>query len=242
MKERLQKIIAQSGICSRRAAETLITAGKVTVNGRKVSLGDSADPARDRVCVDGKLIGGGEEKVYLMLYKPRGYVTTMSDEHGRKTVAELVEGCGARVVPVGRLDFTSEGLLLLTNDGALTHALTHPSHEVPKYYEVRVRGDLRRVEQLREPMKIDGHEIAPAEVYLLSEEENSAKIRIGIHEGRNRQIRKMCEQCGFEVRRLKRTAIGKLQLDPALHAGQFRALTPKELQYLQEITAQPQEL
>ena len=141
MEERLQKLLAQAGLCSRREAERWIDDGRVTVNGKKASVGDKADPRRDKIFVDGKPIGGAEEKVYLMLYKPRGYVTTMKDEHGRKTVADLVRGCGARVVPVGRLDYNSEGLLLLTNDGDLLNALTHPRHEVEKHYEVRVRGN-----------------------------------------------------------------------------------------------------
>ncbi|MFR0923442.1 MAG: pseudouridine synthase [Butyricicoccaceae bacterium] len=135
MEERLQKLLAQAGLCSRREAERWIDDGRVTVNGKKASVGDKADPRRDKIFVDGKPIGGAEEKVYLMLYKPRGYVTTMKDEHGRKTVADLVRGCGARVVPVGRLDYNSEGLLLLTNDGDLLNALTHPRHEVEKHYE-----------------------------------------------------------------------------------------------------------
>ncbi|MDY3618967.1 pseudouridine synthase [Agathobaculum sp.] len=241
MQERLQKILAQAGLCSRRTAEIWIEQGRVTVNGRKVSLGDRADPRQDYICVDGKPIGTAEQKVYLMLYKPRGYVTTLKDEHGRKTVAELTNGCGARVVPVGRLDYASEGLLLLTNDGELTNALTHPRHEVPKVYEVRVRGALQKISKLSEAMEIDGYQIQPAEVVLLTQDEQTAKLRLTIHEGRNRQIRKMCEQCGLEVRRLKRVAIGKLALDPALKAGSWRELTQQELCYLQETTANMQD-
>ena len=155
MEERLQKILAQAGLCSRREAERWILEGRVTVNGHAASLGDRADLRRDQIHIDGKPIGASEEKKYLMLYKPRGYVTTMKDERGRKTVADLVRGCGARVVPVGRLDYNSEGLLLLTNDGALVNALTHPRHEVEKHYEVRVRGRLDNIPRLSEPMKID---------------------------------------------------------------------------------------
>ena len=193
MEERLQKLLAQAGLCSRREAERWIDDGRVTVNGKKASVGDKADPRRDKIFVDGKPIGGAEEKVYLMLYKPRGYVTTMKDEHGRKTVADLVRGCGARVVPVGRLDYNSEGLLLLTNDGDLLNALTHPRHEVEKHYEVRVRGNLENIPKLAEPMEIDGYSIRPATVVTIDRDEISAKLRLTIHEGRNRQIRKMCE-------------------------------------------------
>lgn len=241
MQERLQKILAQAGMCSRRTAETWIEQGRVTVNGRKASLGAQADSRIDHICVDGKPVGMAEQKVYLMLYKPRGYVTTLKDERGRKTVAELTKSCGARVVPVGRLDYASEGLLLLTNDGELTHALTHPRHEVPKVYEVRVRGELQRIPELSEPMQIDGYQIRPAEAVLLSQDEQTAKLRLTIYEGRNRQIRKMCEQCGLEVRRLKRVAIGKLALDPALKAGSWRELTQQELHYLQESAANMQD-
>lgn len=241
MEERLQKIMAQAGLCSRREAETWITAGRVTVNGRKACLGDRADGCRDKILIDGKPIGGSEGKKYLMLYKPRGYVTTMKDERGRKTVFDLVKGCGARVVPVGRLDYNSEGLLLLTNDGALVHALTHPRHEIEKHYKVRVRGRLDQIERLSQPMKIDGYEIQPADVVVLEQDEQSAKLRLTIHEGRNRQIRKMCEQCGLEVRRLKRVAIGNLPLDRALKAGDWRELTAEELSYLQGISANLQD-
>ena len=139
MEERLQKLLAQAGLCSRREAERWIEDGRVTVNGRTASVGDKADMRRDKIMVDGRPLGGSEEKRYLMLYKPRGYVTTLKDERGRKTVADLVRGCGARVVPVGRLDYNSEGLLILTNDGDLVNGLTHPRHEVEKHYEVRVR-------------------------------------------------------------------------------------------------------
>ena len=143
MEERLQKLLAQAGLCSRREAERWITDGRVTVNGRTASVGDKADLRRDKIMVDGRPLGGSEEKRYLMLYKPRGYVTTLKDERGRKTVADLVRGCGARVVPVGRLDYNSEGLLLLTNDGDLVNGLTHPRHEVEKHYEVRADGARR---------------------------------------------------------------------------------------------------
>ena len=152
MEERLQKLLAQAGLCSRREAERWITDGRVTVNGRTASVGDKADLRRDKIMVDGRPLGGSEEKRYLMLYKPRGYVTTLKDERGRKTVADLVHGCGARVVPVGRLDYNSEGLLLLSNDGDLVNGLTHPRHEVEKHYEVRVR----QYGQYPAPFRADG--------------------------------------------------------------------------------------
>lgn len=241
MEERLQKLLAQAGLCSRREAERWILEGRVVVNGHAASLGDRADLRRDKIQVDGKPIGMAEEKRYLMLYKPRGYVTTLHDEHGRKTVADLVRDCGARVVPVGRLDYNSEGLLLLTNDGALVNALTHPRHEVEKHYEVRVRGRLDNIPRLAEPMTIDGYAIRPADVVILEKDEQSAKLRLIIHEGRNRQIRKMCEQCGLEVRRLKRVAVGNLPLDTHLKSGAWRDLTEDELAYLQEIAANLQD-
>lgn len=192
---------------------------------------------RDKIMVDGRPLGGSEEKRYLMLYKPRGYVTTLKDERGRKTVADLVRGCGARVVPVGRLDYNSEGLLLLTNDGDLVNGLTHPSHEVEKHYEVRVRGNMDNIPRLSEPMELDGYAIRPAGVVIMERGEDSAKIRMTIHEGRNRQIRRMCEKVGLEVRRLKRVAIGDMPLDPKLKSGAWRELTQDELAYLQDLCA-----
>ena len=241
MEERLQKILAQAGLCSRREAEKWMLDGRVTVNGRAASPGDRADLKRDKVLVDGKPIGMAEEKRYLMLYKPRGYVSTRKDERGRKTVVDLVRDCKARVVPVGRLDYNSEGLLLLTNDGELVHALTHPRHEVEKHYEVRVRGRLDNLAKLSEPMEIDGYRIRSATVTVLEQDEQSAKLRLTIHEGRNRQIRKMCEQCGLEVRRLKRVAVGTLPLDPGLKSGAWRELTADEVAYLQGVAAKLQD-
>lgn len=237
MKQRLQKLISAAGLASRRKSEELIKMGKVTVNGIPAALGDSADPDTDVICVDGKLLAKCEERTYIMLYKPRGYVTTLKDERGRKTVADLVRGCGARVVPVGRLDYNSEGLLLLTNDGDLVNGLTHPRHEVEKHYEVRVRGNMDNIPRLSEPMELDGYAIRPAGVTVLERGEDSAKIRMTIHEGRNRQIRRMCEKAGLEVRRLKRVAIGDMPLDPKLKSGAWRELTQDELAYLQDLCA-----
>lgn len=235
MQERLQKLLAQAGVCSRRAAEELITAGRVTVNGRPAQLGGKADAARDHICVDGKPIAHAEVKRYLMLHKPRGFVTTLHDEKGRRDVSQLVADCGARVYPVGRLDYDSEGLLLMTNDGDLAFQLTHPRHEVPKRYLVSVRGDLERLPELSRPMKIDGYEIQPAEVTVIRQSEGQASLRLVIHEGRNRQIRKMCAQCGLWVRRLKREAVGDLTLDPLLPTGKWRALTVAEIAYLKSL-------
>ncbi len=233
MKERIQKLMAQAGLCSRRAAEQIIRAGGVTVNGRPASLGDTADPARDKILVHGKPLRRAEEKVYLMLNKPRGYVSTLKDERGRKTVRQLVAGCHARVYPVGRLDADSEGLLLMTNDGDLTLSLTHPSHEAGKTYLVSVRGDLARLPELEQPMDIDGYTVRPAKVYIRDQASpTEAHIEMTIHEGRNRQIRKMCEKCGLDVRRLKRVAVGELHLDPKLAPGKWRMLTPEEIAYL----------
>lgn len=233
MKERIQKLMAQAGLCSRRAAEQIIRAGGVTVNGRPASLGDTADPARDKILVHGKPLRRAEEKVYLMLNKPRGYVSTLKDERGRKTVRQLVAGCHARVYPVGRLDADSEGLLLMTNDGGLTLSLTHPSHEAGKTYLVSVRGDLARLPELEQPMDIDGYTVRPAKVYIRDQASpTEAHIEMTIHEGRNRQIRKMCEKCGLDVRRLKRVAVGELHLDPKLAPGKWRMLTPEEIAYL----------
>ena len=233
MKERIQKLMAQAGLCSRRAAEQIIRAGGVTVNGRPASLGDTADPARDKILVHGKPLRRAEEKVYLMLNKPRGYVSTLKDERGRKTVRQLVAGCHARVYPVGRLDADSEGLLLMTNDGDLTLSLTHPSHEAGKTYLVSVRGDLARLPELEQPMDIDGYTVRPAKVYSRDQASpTEAHIEMTIHEGRNRQIRKMCEKCGLDVRRLKRVAVGELHLDPKLAPGKWRMLTPEEIAYL----------
>lgn len=235
MKERIQKVLAQAGVCSRRAAEELIRQGRVTIDGRKAGLGDQADANRQKIAVDGKLVDAPEKKVYLMLNKPRGYVSTARDERGRKTVTDLVRDCGARVYPVGRLDYDSEGLLLMTNDGALTLKLTHPRHEIGKTYHVTVRGDLNRVPELSLPMKIDGVKVTAADVHLVfQQDDHTARISMTINEGRNRQIRKMCEQAGLDVRRLKRVAVGELGLDRKLAPGKWRELTAEEIAYLQD--------
>lgn len=235
MQERLQKILSGAGICSRRAAEKLIENGAVTVNGIPAKLGDRADAQTDKICVNGKYIGTHEELHTVMLYKPAGVVTTMSDEKNRKTVAQLVRDCPVRVLPAGRLDQYSEGLLLLTNDGTLLEALTHPRYHVDKRYEVTVRGTNENIAKLSEPMEIDGYQIRPAQVVIKKVNADGTRVlHITIHEGRNRQIRKMCAQCSCKVVRLRRIAIGSLQLDTALRPGQWRELTPEELSILRQ--------
>jgi len=233
MQERLQKIIAASGECSRRNAEKLISDGKVRVNGIVASLGDKADTAEDVIEVNGKTISG-VTKYYIMLNKPRGYITTLDDEKDRKTVAELVD-VGTRVHPVGRLDYNSEGLLIMTNDGELTYRLTHPSNEIPKGYIVTVRGNLEEgLTPLKSPIEIDGKMTRAAEVKVLRENSEGGLLHITIHEGRNRQIRRMCEAADLQVLRLKRVSLGDLMLD-RMPAGRWRHLTEGEVRYLKSL-------
>ena len=230
--ERLQKLIAAAGLCSRRTAEEWIAAGRVRVNGETATVGQSADPETDTICVDGVPLTPPERRVYLMLNKPRGYVTTLSDERGRPTAAELVADCGTRVYPVGRLDYDSEGLLLFTNDGALADRLMHPRREISKVYEVTARGSLDgAAERLRRPLVLDGYRIRPPEV----EQTAPGRFLITIHEGRNRQIRRMCAAAGLEVLRLRRIAEGPLQLG-TLAPGAWRPLTEAELAALRQET------
>lgn len=234
MMERLQKIIASRGVCSRRRAEELITAGKVTVNGTVAQLGQTADPETDDIRVEGKPLPGVEKKVYLMLNKPRGYVTTLSDEKGRKNAAELVAGCGVRVYPVGRLDMDSEGLLLFTNDGEFANLLMHPRHEVEKIYRVWVTGySSENMERLARPIELDGYTIRPPKLRLIGEPGAQTQIEVTIHEGRNRQVRRMCAAAGMEVKRLQRIAEGKVRLNN-LKLGTWRHLTAREIADLLE--------
>ena len=233
MEERLQKLITSCGVASRRTAEEWISAGRVSVNGETAKLGDRADLERDQVLVDGRPLRPAARRTYLMLNKPRGYVTTLSDEKGRRTVAGLVSGCGARVWPVGRLDLDSEGLLLLTDDGGLTQRLLHPSHQVEKEYLVWVAGDVERaLPILSGPMALDGDRLAPARVRRGRESGGVTQLSITIHQGKNRQVRRMCAQAGLDVLRLKRIREGELHLDRSLSPGQWRPLTQKELQLL----------
>ncbi len=232
MKERLQKLIASAGLCARRTAEDWIAAGRVCVNGAVASLGDRADLETDTVTVDGAPLPGRPGAVYLMLNKPRGYVTTLSDEYGRRTAAELVADCGVRVYPVGRLDRDSEGLLLFTNDGELAQRLLHPRHQVDKVYLVTVRGDIRgAAERLMAITELDGEPIAPAQAAEVARHEGQAVLRVTIHQGKNRQVRRMCAQIGLHVVRLQRIQEDSLLLGD-LPAGKWRYLTDQELQGL----------
>lgn len=236
MKERLQKLISGAGIASRRAAEKLILSGRVTVNGETATLGMGADLDKDIVEVDGVRIGEMSERMYIMLNKPRGYVTTLSDEKGRRTVAELVEGAGRRLYPVGRLDLNSEGLLIMTDDGEAANALMHPAHEVEKVYSVTVRGRVtqRQIAAMEALRAMDGKEIHPAKVKLLSSDDEFTRLRFTIHEGRNRQVRRMCESVNLVVTRLVRTSEGELKLGK-LPSGRWRLLTGDEVGYIKSL-------
>ena len=233
MTERIQKLISAAGLMSRRAAEEAIAAGRVEVNGEKAGLGDRADPAADRITVDGKELPRTEEKLYLMLNKPRGYVTTLHDEKGRRNVTELMTGLDARVYPVGRLDMYSEGLLLLTNDGDFANRVMHPSHEVTKTYRTWVTGaDIEKaVKTLRRPMEIDGAAVRAQGVDIEQSFPGGALLNVRIGEGRNRQVRKMCEQAGLKVTRLQRGAEGGVELG-SLKSGCWRRLTQEETEML----------
>lgn len=230
--ERLQKIIAARGLCSRRQAEKWIEEGRVRVNGNTAHLGDTADVTEDVIEVDGKRLPKAGKKVYLMLNKPRGYVTTLSDEKGRKNAAELVAGCGVRVYPVGRLDMDSEGLLLFTNDGEFANLMMHPKHEVDKIYRVWVTNFApEKLEALKEPIELDGYKIKAPKVRPVRMEPSRAILDVTIHEGRNRQVRRMCQAAGLEVARLKRIAEGSLRIGE-LKPGAWRYLEPRELELL----------
>ena len=232
MEQRLQKLIAAAGLCSRRRAEEWLEAGRVTVNGRAARVGDKADPERDDVRLDGAPLQKQTRSVCILLNKPRGYVTTLSDERGRPTVAELVRGVPERVYPVGRLDMDSEGLLLLTNDGALTQRLLHPSFRIDKTYEVDVSGfQPDSAAALSAVRELDGEPVSPAQVTVLSRSGEWARLSVVIHEGKNRQIRRMCAQCGLTVRRLRRVQEHTLMLG-SLPPGKWRYLTREELDAL----------
>ena len=228
MEERLQKLLSAAGVCSRRAAETYLTAGRVTVNGEMAQLGQRADPDRDEILVDGRPLALRGEPVYILLNKPRGYVTTLADERGRKTVAELVADCGQRVYPVGRLDLDSEGLLLLTNDGEWAQHLLHPKHEVEKTYHVSVFGPVAgAAARLAAVTDLEGEPIRPARVEVLRQTAKTAVLAVTIHEGKNRQVRRMCARCGLTVKRLRRVREGALELGN-LQPGKWRYLTESE--------------
>ena len=234
--QRLDKFLSDSGAGTRSQVRLLLKAGRVTVDGVPCRDGSLKIDPTARICLDGAALGGRQRTV-VMLNKPAGYVTATEDSG--PTVMDLLpaEMRHLSLKPVGRLDKQTEGLLLLTNDGDLVNGLTHPRHEVEKHYEVRVRGNMDNIPRLSEPMELDGYAIRPAGVTVLERGEDSAKIRMTIHEGRNRQIRRMCEKAGLEVRRLKRVAIGNMPLDPKLKSGAWRELTQDELAYLQDLCA-----
>lgn len=232
MEERIQKIMASRGVASRRASEELILQGRVTCNGQVCGLGDRADPEKDTILVDGRPLPSTPEAIYILLHKPRGYVTTLSDEKGRKNVSQLVSDCPQRVYPVGRLDMDSEGLLLLTNDGELANHLMHPSHVVDKVYQVWVQGCTPEgLERLSQPIELDGYRIRKPDVKCQKRTGEKALLQITIHEGRNRQIRRMCAIAGMEVQRLKRIREGSLSLGQ-LPLGKWRYLTKEEVMAL----------
>lgn len=237
-KVRVQKLIAESGLCSRRKAEELIASGEVTINGRTCSLGDKADPHADIIAVSGKRIGGApREKRYIMLNKPRGYITTMSDEQGRRIAAELLDGVEERVIPVGRLDRNSEGLLLFTNDGEFANEITHPSRHVSKTYRVTIDGKVTEEQIMRLTSGVeldDGKVTLPCSVEVLVEQPERTVLRITIKQGLNRQIRRMCAAVGLQVGRLRRTAIGGVKLG-MLKTGEWRDLTKEELRILRAV-------
>lgn len=230
---RLQKYLSMCAVASRRKSEELIAQGKVKINGKVAQIGDKVSPKRDTVTVSGKKVAAHRSKVYIMLHKPRGFITTMDDEMGRKCVAELVSDVGERVYPVGRLDKDSEGLLLLTNDGEFTNHMTHPSKHIPKTYRVTVRPDVTddMLTTFSAGMEIDGRMTAPADAHIIEKQDNRVVLEIVLYEGRNRQIRKMCEALGLEVARLKRTSMGSLKLG-MLPPGKWRELTEDEVHKL----------
>lgn len=230
---RLQKFLSECGVASRRKAEELISMGKVKVNGRVAQIGDKVNPKRDTVTVSGKKVVSAKNKYYIMLHKPRGFVTTLSDEMDRRCVADLVKDIPERIYPVGRLDKDSEGLLLMTNDGDFANAMMHPKHHVPKTYRVTVRQNVTEnmVDQLAVGIVIEGRKTAPADVRVLLKEETRTVLEIVLYEGRNREIRKMCESLGLDVIRLKRTQFGSIKLG-MLAQGKYRELTPDEVHKL----------
>lgn len=230
---RLQKYLSMCAVASRRKAEELIAQGKVKVNGRVAEIGDKVSPKHDTVTVSGRKIVANKKHYYIMLHKPRGFITTMDDEMGRKCVAELVKDVGARVYPVGRLDKDSKGLLLMTNDGEFANHMTHPSKHIPKTYRVTVRPDVTEdmLTAFATGMEIDGRITAPADAHVIEKQDNRVVMEIVLYEGRNRQIRKMCEALGLEVARLKRTSMGSLKLG-MLPPGKWRELKEDEVHKL----------
>ncbi|HEX8947391.1 MAG TPA: pseudouridine synthase [Dissulfurispiraceae bacterium] len=235
MEQRIQKIMAQMGLASRRKAEELIAEGRVTVNGRTAILGMKADPGKDHIKVDGKLLVRPEPKVYFMFNKPKGVVTSLSDPEGRPTVKDFFKGIKYRVFPVGRLDYDSEGMLLLTNDGDFAQSILHPSKEIPKTYLVKVKGVIGddEIKKLRQGVRIEDGLTAPAKAKRIRQSESNSWLEMTIYEGRKRQIRRMLEKVGYPVIKLKRVGIDGLKLRD-LESGAFRALTPDELRLVRQ--------
>jgi 23S rRNA pseudouridine2605 synthase len=235
MEQRLQKIIAEMGIASRRKAEELITEGRVKVNGKVAVIGMKADPARDHIKVDGKLLVTPEKKVYFIFNKPRGVVTSLSDPEGRPTVNDFLRRIKERVFPVGRLDYDSEGMLILTNDGDFAHAILHPSKKIPKTYLVKVKGVLQEedLERLRKGIRLERSVTAPAKVKRLRKTEQNSWIEMTIHEGKKRQIRRMLERVGHPVMRLMRIRIDGLEMGD-LKPGMLRHISPEEMKTIIE--------
>lgn len=236
-KIRLQKHLAECGIASRRKAEELIEMGKVKVNGHIATIGTKVDPKRDKITVRGKTVVANTTKMYIMLHKPRGFVTTMNDEKGRKCVTDLVKDAPVRLFPVGRLDMNSEGLLLMTNDGEFANKLTHPSYHVNKTYRVTVSGDANdeKIIKLKEGIVLDGEKTLPCDCFVAERKADRTVLIFIIQEGRNRQIRRMCEEVGLEVLRLKRTEIAGVKLG-MLKRGSWRPLNEREMRRLTSIT------
>ena len=237
-KIRLQKYVADSGLMSRRAAESEIELGNFSVNGHVAAIGTKIDPANDVVAYKGKRIRYEKKKyTYIMLNKPRGYLSSTTDDRGRKCVTDLLDGVDARVYPVGRLDLISEGMILLTDDGELKNLLTHPSHTNPKVYRVKVGGSVSesQLDILTSPLVIDGYKIKPVDVLITGEDESGTVLKFTLYEGRNRQIRKMCEAAELTVKRLSRVSIGTLKLD-GLPVGKWRYLEQSEVDYLYKAT------
>lgn len=230
---RLQKFMADNGVASRRKCEEMIELGFVKVNGVTANIGDKVDPKRDKVTVRGKKIAVQDNLRYIVLHKPRGYITTMQDEQGRKCVAELIKDVGVRVYPVGRLDRESEGMLLMTNDGAFSNAMTHPTRHVPKTYRVTIRPKItdEQIAAFQDGIEIDGRMTAPASLRVIDKSEGRVVVEVIIYEGRNRQIRRMFEELGIEVARLKRTAVGSIKLG-MLPQGKWRDLDEEEVRKL----------
>ena len=235
--ERLQKLISRAGLASRREAENFITAGRVTVDGKVVTtLGARADAAKNKICVDGKKLSFDVEKIYLLLNKPEGFLSTAKDSRGNKTVMDLVKDVSARVYPCGRLDLNSAGLILMTNDGELMNGLLHPKFKVAKTYRVKVEGELtaKKISQLCNGVELEDGLTSPAEINLLNVEKNSATLEITIREGRNRQIRRMLAAVGCNVKKLTRIKFAGLTLD-GVQVGKHRRLTNKEIKSLYKL-------